>query len=96
MRYRYIHEKEFSDGSKALSNIIWDMEGNWPMRRGEFPPEHPSNRFPEQIEALRDRGYHVTFLHDDGDRCSLELDRKQSKEQVLRDIEESLGWEHVN
>jgi hypothetical protein len=96
VRYRYIHEKQFDDGTKALSNIIWDVQGNWSMRRGEFPPDHPSKRFSAEFAALKARGYVVRFLCRDGDRCSLTLKCSQTEEQVLKDLDECLGWDRVS
>lgn len=95
MRYRYIHEKAFSDGTKALSNIVWDSEGNWPMKQGEFPKEHPSHRFAKEFQSFAARGYEVTFLCEDGDTCSLGLRKGQTRERVIQDISECLGWELI-
>ena len=91
MNIRYIHEQKFSDGSKALSNIMWDHVGKWPTKAGNFPPEHPFQTNTQGVENFKEKGYRV-YPFPEGDGCSLDLPDDQSREQVIADIEECFGW----
>lgn len=92
MQVRYIHESPLPGGGKQASNIMWN--GKWPMQQGAFPADHPCIANAEAFERFKQRGYWANpFPEGDG----ITLDAKgRSAEQVVRDIEESLGWEVVN
>jgi hypothetical protein len=92
MRFRYLHESPLTGGGKQCSNILWDMEGRWPMEAGVFPESHPSRMFAAQLAAFTARGYWVNSFPE-GDGFTLDPKSKQSKEQVIRDVQECFGWE---
>lgn len=93
MEFRYSHVEHLPGGTTICANIYWPSdEGPWPMRRGEFPAEHPSRRFAAELTAFRQRGYWVGSFAE-GDGFTLDLLRNQPAEQVIRDFEECFpGW----
>jgi hypothetical protein len=92
MKVRYVHGKHFGGGHSVSSNIMW--EPHMPMRKGEFPPEHPSNSAKEGIAAFAALGYSPSPLHE-GDGFTFSwLDR--SAAEVIADIEKCFGWEVTN
>ena len=93
MRFRYLHEERFESGEMQKSNIMWDMEGKWPMQKGAFPPEHPSVRFADQVKAFMERGYWVSPFPE-GDGFTMDLKLGQSRDKVVQDIIECFGWTH--
>lgn len=94
MKFRYLHESPLSGGGKQCSNIMWDMVGKWPMKAGEFPKEHPVHAYAGQLEEFKSRGYWLSPFPE-GDGFTMDLKNNQSADQVVRDIEECLGWERA-
>jgi hypothetical protein len=93
MKVRYIHESPLSGGGKQMSNIMW--EGNWPMQRGSFPPDHPCVENADAFEQFKQRGYWASPFPE-GDGITLDAKLGQSADQVVRDVVECFGWEVVN
>lgn len=96
MRVKYLHGRL---GCHA-GNILW--EGRWPMRGGLFHPRHPVGGGIEgrdgqcstspQMEAFRARGYWASSFPE-GDGITLRCKAGQTREQVVKDIQECFGWE---
>jgi hypothetical protein len=95
MKFRYIHESPLSGGGKQCSNIMWEITGKWPINAGEFPAEHPVNRFASELEDFRGRGYWVSPFPE-GDGFTMDLKNNQFAEQVVNDVVECFGWECTN
>lgn len=93
MKVRYIHESPLSGGGKQASNIMW--EGAWPMRSGKFPDDHPCLANAAAFEQFKQRGCWANPFPE-GDGITLDPKKNQTAEQVVRDIQECLGWEVVN
>jgi len=93
MKVRYIHESPLSGGGKQASNIMW--EGRWPMKRGELSSDHPCIAQSQEFESFKERGYWANPFPE-GDGITLDPKNGQTAAEVVRDIEECLGWEIVN
>jgi hypothetical protein len=94
MTVRYIHQSPGFYG-----NILWDERH--PMHDGAFPKSHPcapGDKFELQmghgasLEAFRERGYWASCFPE-GDGITMKAMNGQTREQVVRDIEECFGWE---
>ena len=88
MEVRYIHESDHGTW-KACGNIRW--KGKWPMRRGNFPADHPCVQNAEGLQRLRDKGYFARPFPE-GDGITLDV-AGRAAEQVIADIEECFGWQ---
>ncbi len=95
MRVRYVHERP----GLCTGNILWI--GQWPMRRGKFPTDHPVGGADgpdcqfgtgKPIEDFRDRGYWASCFPE-GDGITMRCEREQTPDQVRQDIAECFGWE---
>lgn len=87
MRYRYIHEPR---GIQGTSTLVW--EGVWPSIDGQFPRQHPSNRYQSAFASLIELGYDLIFPCE-GDRCQLRRHYNQPKTRVLENLDDCLGWQ---
>lgn len=87
MRVEYFHEMP----GVSYGNIMW--RGRFPMRSGNFPPDHPASK--EMMEAFRQRGYWASRFPE-GDGITMQTERGQTPAQVVADIEEVFGWSVVN
>lgn len=95
MRYKYLDSEQNGSGMVVLRRISWDIEGSWPALDGYFPSEHPSRRFCHEFAALQRRGYALIFSTVDGHSCAVHCFENQSRETLLRDLDECLGWERI-
>ena|SRR3990167_1738157 len=95
LKVRYIHEWQ----GEHTGNILWHE--NWPMRGGLFPAGHPcSGRAGSsgevgtspQMEAFRNRGYWASCFPE-GDGITMTCGLGQTRDEVVRDIQECFGWE---
>jgi len=99
MEVIYIHETP----SEHYGNIMW--KGRYPMRRGEFPKDHPasanecfgsSDQIGQNTKMLefRARGYWASCFPE-GDGITMKTENGQTREQVIKDIQEVFGWKVV-
>lgn len=77
------------DGSSLM--ILWNMVWTWRPHGDQLPKDHPAVRFARKLKKLVARGYDVSNL-DDGKGFLLKLQRRQTTDDVIRDVQECLGW----
>jgi hypothetical protein len=100
MKVTYTHGKP----GAYRGNIIWAPAV--PMRGGKFPPAHPAAPGSEfgngagdgqlgtsdKMAAFRERGYWASCFPE-GDGITLQVQRDQSADVVVKDIAEVFGWQ---
>ena len=92
MNIRYIHKS--TEGVTQMANIMWDDE-KWPMKQGSHPPEHPCLQQSDAFAEFKRRGYWANPFPE-GDGITLDTLNDQSREDVIRDVEECFGWTVTN
>lgn len=93
MDVRYLHESPLPGGGKQSSNILW--KERFPMRAGSFPPAHPCIANETGFAHFKARGYWASAFPE-GDGITLDPQRGQNRDEVIRDIRECFGWDVVD
>lgn len=85
----YVHGSSVG-GLTQVAIILWKEK--WPQQGGKFPQGHPCLGNAAQFQEFMERGYGADPFPE-GDGVSLNPQKGQSDEQVVKDIEECFGWE---